>query len=77
MKVRVDKQAGPLFVELTQTSLDYLVAVIKEQISAGDIHRRAKRDEIDPTQKVVRLDGFSYSNKRKRLVQKKNIVFSV
>ena len=75
MRVRVDKQAGPLFVELTSKSIDYLISVVKEQISAGDIHRRARRDEIDPGEKVVVPDGFSWSYKRKRLVQKK-IVFS-
>ena len=75
MKVRVDKQSTPLFVELTSKSIDYLMSVVKEQISAGDIHRRARRDEIDPGEKVVVPDGFSWSYKRKRLVQKK-LVFS-
>ena len=76
MRVRVDKQTGPLFVELTSKSIDYLISVVKEQISAGDIHRRAKRDQIDPGEKVVVPEGFSWSYKRKRLVQQKNRVFS-
>ena len=69
MKVRVDQPKSPLFVELTQKSIDYLVSAIKHQIDNCDIHRKAKRLSVDGDEKINPPDGFSYSYVRKRLVK--------
>ena len=75
MKVRVDQPYSPPYVELTQKSIDYLVAVIKHQVDSGEIHRKHKRYSVDADAKVDPPTGFSYSYARQRLV-KTNRVFS-
>ena len=60
MKVRVDQPKSPLFVELTQKSIDYLVSAIKHQIDNGDIHRKAKRLAVDGDEKSILLTGFIF-----------------
>ena len=73
MKVRVDQPNSPLFVELTQKSIDYLVSVIKHQIDNCGIHRKAKRNDVNDDEKVDPPTGYSYSYARKRLVKKKTV----
>ena len=67
INVLVAKQAAmPLYVELTQTTIDYLRSVVAEQILQGDIHR--KRTSVPDDQKVQVPDGFSYSYTKKKMV---------
>ena len=74
ISVRVAKDKGlPLYVELSQHTIDYLRRVVQVQIDEGGTHR--KRSDRPDESKVDAPAGFSFSYSRNRLV-KKNIVFS-
>ena len=69
MSVRVGSPGHPLFVELDQKPIGYLIAVVQQQIDSGEIHRQRSADQ-DGTRVIV-PEGFSWASKRKRLVKKK------
>ena len=68
LTVRVDQPNTPLFVELSQQPIDYLVAVIQHQITNGDIHRRRPADQDG--NRAAAPEGYSWSYSRNRLVRK-------
>ena len=73
LNVRVaNKSCGALYVELNQSSIDYLRAVLTHQVDSGNIHR--KRTSVHIDEQVQAPAGLSYSYTRNKLVKTEWVV---